>query len=263
MIDKKGSLNIWKIFSGDMKKIRNNTMAWIVILGLTIVPSLYAWFNIAASWDPYANTGNLKVAVASVDEGYSGELTAINLNIGDKVISSLRENDALDWVFTTEKEAVQGVKDGSYYAALVIPESFSRDMMSFFTPDVHRSDILYYLNEKENAIAPKITNKGAGAVKNQIDEIFAKSITEVALEVTGSLSNILEKGDADHYMNNFLNHFDSAAQEVAESGDHRKFRAFDRVTCRGYEDCGGADCADDGKRREKSGFACGGCGQGD
>lgn len=91
-----------------MKKIRNNTMAWIVILGLTIVPSLYAWFNIAASWDPYANTGNLKVAVASVDEGYSGELTAINLNIGDKVISSLRENDALDWVFTTEKEAVQG-----------------------------------------------------------------------------------------------------------------------------------------------------------
>lgn len=219
MVDKKGSLNIWKIFSGDMKKIRNNTMAWIVILGLTIVPSLYAWFNIAASWDPYANTGNLKVAVASVDEGYSGELTAINLNIGDKVISSLRENDALDWVFTTEKEAVQGVKDGSYYAALVIPESFSRDMMSFFTPDVHRSDILYYLNEKENAIAPKITNKGAGAVKNQIDEIFAKSITEVALEVTGSLSNILEKGDADRYMNNFLNHFDSAAQEVTESAD--------------------------------------------
>lgn len=219
MVDKKGSLNIWKIFSGDMKKIRNNTMAWIVILGLTIVPSLYAWFNIAASWDPYANTGNLKVAVASVDEGYSGELTAINLNIGDKVISSLRENDALDWVFTTEKEAVQGVKDGSYYAALVIPESFSRDMMSFFTPDVHRSDILYYLNEKENAIAPKITNKGAGAVKNQIDEIFAKSITEVALEVTGSLSNILEKGDADRYMNNFLNHFDSAAQEVTESAE--------------------------------------------
>ena len=69
MVDKKGSLNIWKIFSGDIKKIRNNTMAWIVILGLTIVPSLYAWFNIAASWDPYANTGNLKVAVASVDEG--------------------------------------------------------------------------------------------------------------------------------------------------------------------------------------------------
>ena len=219
MVDKKGSLNIWKIFSGDMKKIRNNTMAWIVILGLTIVPSLYAWFNIAASWDPYANTGNLKVAVASVDEGYSGELTAINLNIGDKVISSLRENDALDWVFTTEKEAIQGVKDGSYYAALVIPESFSRDMMSFFTPDVHRSDILYYLNEKENAIAPKITNKGAGAVKNQIDEIFAKSITEVALEVTGSLSNILEKGDADRYMNNCLDHFDSAAQEVTESAE--------------------------------------------
>lgn len=219
MVDKKGSLNIWKIFSGDIKKIRNNTMAWIVILGLTIVPSLYAWFNIAASWDPYANTGNLKVAVASVDEGYSGELTAINLNIGDKVISALRENDALDWVFTTEKEAIQGVKDGSYYAALVIPKSFSRDMMSFFTPNVHRSDILYYLNEKKNAIAPKITNKGASAVKSQIDEIFAKSITEVALEVTESLSNVLEKGDADRYINNFLGNFESVGTEISKSGD--------------------------------------------
>ena len=58
--------NIWKIFIGDLKKIKKNAIAWIVILGLSVVPSLYAWFNIAASWDPYSNTGSLKVAVANV-----------------------------------------------------------------------------------------------------------------------------------------------------------------------------------------------------
>lgn len=219
MTDKKGLFNIWKIIKGDFSRIRNNTIAWIVIMGLTIVPSLYAWFNIAASWDPYGNTGNLKVAAASSDEGYSGELSSMKLNIGDKILSSLRENDALDWVFTSEEDAIQGVRDGSYYAAIVIPESFSSDMMSFFSDDVHRSDIIYYLNEKDNAIAPKVTDKGASAVKNQIDEIFAQTITEIVLEIGGGVSSLMEKGDADLYINNFLANFEEVGAEISQSGE--------------------------------------------
>ena len=224
MVDRKGAFNIWKIIKGDFNKVKNNTIAWIVIIGLTIVPSLYAWFNIAASWDPYSNTGNLKVAVANEDAGYSGKLTSMSVNIGDKVISSLRENDALNWVFTDKEDAVQGVKDGSYYAALVIPESFSQDMMSFFTPDVHRSDLVYYLNEKENAIAPKITDKGASGVKNQIDEVFAKSITEIVLEIANTLSNLTEEGDADRYMNSFLNNFEQVGRNTSE--DAKTLKSF-------------------------------------
>lgn len=219
MVDKKGSLNICKIIKGDFDKIRNNTIAWIVIIGLTIVPSLYAWFNIAASWDPYSNTGNLKVAVASEDIGYEGDLTSMNLNIGDRVLSSLRENDALNWVFTSKEDAIQGVKDGSYYAALVIPKSFSRDMMSFFTPDVHRSELIYFLNEKENAIAPKITDKGASAVKNQIDAVFARSVAEIIFEIASGISSLMEKGDADKYMNVFLHNFEAAGAETSQNAE--------------------------------------------
>lgn len=219
MVDKKGSLNICKIIKGDFDKIRNNTIAWIVIIGLTIVPSLYAWFNIAASWDPYSNTGNLKVAVASEDIGYEGDLTSMNLNIGDRILSSLRENDALNWVFTSKEDAIQGVKDGSYYAALVIPKSFSRDMMSFFTPDVHRSELIYFLNEKENAIAPKITDKGASAVKNQIDAVFARSVAEIVFEIASGISSLMEKGDADKYMNVFLHNFEAAGAEISQNAE--------------------------------------------
>ena len=216
MVDKGGAFNIWKIIKGDWEKIQNNTIAWIVIIGLTIVPPLYAWFNIAASWDPYSNTGNLKVAVASLDEGYDGELTSLNINVGEKVIAALRENDSLNWVFTDEEDAVNGVKDGSYYAALVIPESFSQDMMSFFTSDVHRSELVYYLNEKENAIAPKITDKGASGVKNQIDEVFAKTITEIALDIASSISSIASQGDVNQYMDAFLTNFETVGETVSE-----------------------------------------------
>ena len=156
--------NIWAIFKGDVNRIRKNVIAMIVIVGITVVPSLYAWFNIAASWNPYENTGGLKVAVATVDEGYEGDLISVNLNLGEQVISALHENTQLDWIFTTKKKAVNGVKSGKYYAAIVIPKEFSKNMMSVFTEDVQKPQIMYYSNAKENAIAPKVTDNGAAAI---------------------------------------------------------------------------------------------------
>lgn len=102
--------NILRIFKKDVIRIHKNVIALIVIMGITIVPCLYAWFNIAGSWDPYSNTGNLKVAVASVDDGYEGTLIPIKLNVGNQVLSALRENTQMDWVFTSKKKAVDGVK---------------------------------------------------------------------------------------------------------------------------------------------------------
>ena len=106
--------NILKIFIDDVKRIRKNVIAMIVVIGVLVVPCLYAWFNIAASWDPYNNTGNLKVAVASVDEGYTGSLIPLEINVGEQVISALRENTQMDWVFTSKEKALEGVKSGNY-----------------------------------------------------------------------------------------------------------------------------------------------------
>ena len=99
--------NILKIFIDDVKRIRKNVIAMIVVIGVLVVPCLYAWFNIAASWDPYNNTGNLKVAVASVDEGYTGSLIPLEINVGEQVISALRENTQMDWVFTSKEKAME------------------------------------------------------------------------------------------------------------------------------------------------------------
>ena len=73
---------IGQVFLYDISHIKKNVIAMIVVLGLCVVPSLYAWFNIAASWDPYSNTNGLKVAVANTDEGYEGEILPLQINIG-------------------------------------------------------------------------------------------------------------------------------------------------------------------------------------
>ena len=200
--------NIFEIFRRDVKRISHNVIALIVILGLTVVPCLYAWFNIAACWDPYGNTGKIKIAVASVDEGYEGELISLNINIGDTVLSSLRENTQMDWIFTSKKKALDGVESGKYYAAIVIPETFSNDMMSVFSDDIQSPQITYYYNAKENAIAPKVTDKGASAVQTQVNEVFIETISNTVLNALQTVSNTADESGADAIVSNLTTNLD-------------------------------------------------------
>ena len=183
-------------------RIRKNVIALVVIVGISVVPCLYAWFNIAASWDPYSNTGNLKVAVASVDEGYEGSLIPLEINIGDQVLSALRENTQMEWVFTTKDKATAGVKSGKYYAAIVIPKDFSNKMMSVFSENVEKPEITYYSNAKENAIAPKVTDKGASAVQRQVNQVFIETISDTTLTVLQAVSNMTEASGAETIVSN-------------------------------------------------------------
>lgn len=220
--------NIWQIFKRDVWRIKNNVIALIVIMGLTVVPCLYAWFNIAASWDPYKNTGNLKVAVASVDKGYEGSLIPIDINIGDRVLSTLHENDQMEWVFTNKDAAVEGVKSGDYYAAIVIPENFSNDMMSLFSEDIEKPQITYYSNAKENAIAPKVTEKGASAIQNQINQVFIETVSDTGLTVMQSVINMTDEEDTGSLVSNLLRNLRNISGSLDASSE--TLRSFSGMT---------------------------------
>lgn len=209
--------NMWTIFTRDIRKIRTNVIALIVVLGVTVVPCLYAWFNIAASWDPYGNTGNLKVAVASVDEGYTGNLIPLQLNLGDQVLSALRENTQLNWVFTTKSKAMKGVKSGEYYAAIVIPEDFSTNLMSVFSSDIKKPEITYYSNAKENAIAPKVTDKGATAVQTQVNEVFIETISDTVLTALQTVANTADSRDSDELAGTLITNLNKIGSDLSAS----------------------------------------------
>lgn len=209
--------NIWAIFKNDIDHIRKNVIAMIVIVGITVVPSLYAWFNIAASWNPYENTGGLKVAVATVDEGYDGDLISVNLNLGDQIISTLHENTQLDWIFTSKKKAMKGVKSGKYYAAIVIPKDFSKNMMSVFSEEVQKPKITYYSNAKENAIAPKVTDKGATAIQTQVNEVFIQTISKVALTAFETITDTADKTGTQTITSNLITNLNRISSDLTAS----------------------------------------------
>ena len=194
--------NAIAIFKGDLRKLRRNIIAWAIILGLIVVPPLYAWFNISACWDPYGNTRELKIALANNDTGYRGQMLPMNVNLGDNLIAKVRENDKFNWVITDEEEAIEGTKSGEYYAAVVVPESFSSDIMSMFSPNVHPSELVYYVNEKENAIAPKITEKGAQGIKKEVEKNFMAEITAIAVDTAKPLTDNGDMASASQLMGN-------------------------------------------------------------
>lgn len=166
----------WEIFKRDVLRLLRNPVAMVITIGVCIIPSLYAWYNIEANWDPYGSTEGVKIAVANEDAGVETELTG-ELNAGDQTIDKLKENHDLGWVFTDAKKAEEGVRRGDYYAAIVIPRDFSEKLTSMLTGDFEQPELTYYVNEKKNAIAPKVTDIGAETIETQLNETFVGTVT--------------------------------------------------------------------------------------
>lgn len=174
--------NVFYLYKLDWKRIFSNPISAFLIIALMILPSLYAWFNIKALWDPYGNTSELPIAVYSADKG--AEFQGKHIDIGDEVIDTLHDNKQLGWRFVDSKEdLVEGVKSGKYYAGIYLPADFSDDLISFTSGTIEKPTIEYYSNQKINAIAPKITEKGASSLQEEISQNFIETASSTLIKV--------------------------------------------------------------------------------
>ena len=146
--------NIFKIYVRDMKRMFTNWAAMIIAIIIILIPSLYSLTNIKASWDPYANTGGIKIAVVNNDAGtiYKEQ----NLNLGEELVEKLKDNHKMNWIFVSEDEAADGLINEKYYASIVIPEDFSQCVTTLMDKEVVKPKLVYTVNEKINAIAEDI-----------------------------------------------------------------------------------------------------------
>ncbi|WP_270740759.1 YhgE/Pip domain-containing protein [Lactococcus formosensis] len=184
--------NTGKLFILDWKRIFKNPIAIFLVVALMFIPSLYAWFNIKALWDPYANTSQLPIAVYSDDR--TEKFQDKSINIGDEVLKNLKENKQLGWKFVDSKQELdKGVKSGKYYAGIYLPADFSQNLLSFTTGDIQKPKIVYSINEKINAIAPKITSKGASSLQSQISEEFIKTASSTLLKTFNDIGYDIDK----------------------------------------------------------------------
>ena len=215
------------IFKRDIKRLLVNPVALVVTLGVCVIPSLYAWYNIVANWDPYGNTQGIKIAIANNDRGAQNDLVG-ELNAGDKVVDQLKENHQLGWTFVdSTADAKEGVESGEYYAAIVIPKNFSDNLVSMLDGNYHQPKLTYYVNEKKSAIAPKVTDTGANTIEEQIvpkyydrdkDGIPHAWVESVKKCVADIASNFTTNRMLNDYEERFYNKLAARKHRIVEGG---------------------------------------------
>ncbi len=171
---------IGKLFVLDWRRLLKSPPAFLLVLALVVIPSLYCWFNVWALWDPYSNTQELTVAVYSDDQ--AATFNHQKVAIGSELVSELHQNKKLGWRFVHSKKAVvDGVQSGKYYAGIVVPQSFSKDLLTIVEGKVKKPQLDYYVNEKVNAIAPKITASGATTLQSTISTQFVDTVAKTLM----------------------------------------------------------------------------------
>ncbi len=205
-----------RIFQSDIARILTSWVTIVILAGLTVLPPVYAWLNIYASWDPYGNTKGLKVAVINEDAG--GNIFNIDFNIGAEIISNLKTNDKLGWIFCDSKdEGIKMVENGQVYAAIIIPEDFSLSLTTITDEHPKKLSIDYYKNQKLNAIAPKIIDTATNTLKTEISTNIIETAVQKILEKINTIGTDL-KEDYPEFKNSvkLLDHINEEVNELPD-----------------------------------------------
>lgn len=207
--------NVLRVFWRDVKRIAKVPPAWLVVVFLIVLPSIYTWFNVIGFWNPYENTGNMRVCVVNEDKSVEDE-TLGHLDLGAQIIGELENNDQLGWSFVDREEAMREVESGEAYAAIVIPEDFSADMTTILSGDFQRPQIEYYVNEKLGPVAPKITDTGATTLDTTVNDAFVSTVSAtVASTIDEKLAE--SKGDLETAKGSAVSKLEQGSAGVADA----------------------------------------------
>ncbi len=174
--------NIARVFWRDVKRLGRTPAAWSVVLFLIVLPSLYTWFNVSAFWNPYDNTGNLRVCMVNEDAGVDDDMLG-HLNVGEQLVDQLQDNKQLSWAFVSRDEAIDEVESGRAYAAFIVPENFSANIATLVTGDFQQPKLEYYVNEKTGPVSPKITDTGANTLDTTINDTFFSQVSSTVAAI--------------------------------------------------------------------------------
>lgn len=191
-MSRKDPMMIAEIMKKNFKGAFSNPIVVIVLIGVIILPSLYALLNIQACWDPYGNTGDVPFAIANLDDGAS--FNDKDINVGKELVKDLKKNDKFKWTFVSEDDLRKGVYNGTYYAGIVIPKNLSENIVSITGDNPQQAKLEYVVNMKTNPVATKLTDSGANAVYTSLNAKIVEIIDIAAYQKLGELQAGLAEG---------------------------------------------------------------------
>ena len=193
---------IFAVFKNDIRAIVKYFFVLVIVVAIGTMPSLYAWINIYANWDPYVNTGNLPVALASRDSGIDLK-NGTHVNNAEEVIADVKDDEDVAYTpLDDPEEAIEGVRSGRFYAAIVFEDGFTYDMHHFEKAIGDRkAKITYYTNVKKNATAIKMTD---AISENLLADINSDYLRNMLTQYFSDTGDVLDEVDTDEAVDTAL-----------------------------------------------------------
>ena len=181
----------------DLRAVTRSFFAILILIAVAILPALYAWVNIYANMDPYGSTGNIRIAVASRDSGIV-DANGATVNKAQEVMDELRESTAIGWQFPdSADDAIEGVRSGEYYAAIIFEKNFTYNMYHFeHAVSDAEVPVTYYENAKKNAVASKITQTAASSLQEKINTKYLQTVFSTIFSEANGIESRLQSEDA-------------------------------------------------------------------
>ena len=165
----------------------------IIFIVVLLIPLIYSFFYLKSYWNPYGNLSDMKIAVVNLDEGQDDK------NQGKEFVQSLKDSGTFKILEVNQEEADEGMKNGSYYATIKIPENFTKCLESASTEQKQIAQITYCPNQATNYLATQIVNSAVKTIElslqSKVDKEIIANLASKLNEVPDSLQEISDGAD--------------------------------------------------------------------
>jgi len=183
-------MKFWK--SAEWQRIGKLRGLKLLLIGITLIPSIYAVIFLSSLWDAYGNVSNLPVAVVNQDKAakINGKTQHLGSDLSDKLI----KDQPLKISEVSYKKAQDGLKQGKYYMTITIPSDFTSNAGTLLSGKPNASKITIAHNAGQSFIAEKMTSSAAAKIQTSVTKSLQKVYNETILSATKSSQKGLQAG---------------------------------------------------------------------
>ena len=164
----------------EWKNLFKSKFLIIALIAIMTIPTIYTTLFLGSMWDPYGKVDHLPVAVVNNDVPVKYENT--DVNVGEKFVDSLKENDSLAFNFVNSDTARQGLENGTYYMVITIPEDFSKNAITLLDENPKKMVLEYDTNPGKNYIASKMSQSALSKIQTSIANTVTKTYADTVFE---------------------------------------------------------------------------------
>lgn len=167
----------------DFKFVFKKPLLLISLAFISLFPVIYSLTFLGAMWDPYDHTGDMQFHIVNEDAGNE------DIELGKEIEAELKDNDQLDWQFSTLEKAEEAIKSGESYGYLEIPADASDNAMTFLSESPENVNLKLKTNPGFNFIGSIMSEQVGSVLVETVQKEITETYTKTLISELGSLSD--------------------------------------------------------------------------